>query len=80
MPLGRFMVFSALGSLPWNAALIYAGFVVGENYPQIEAALRPCEIVIYVARGGPGVLILVGRWLVVAAPHASRGRLIPDRG
>lgn len=47
MPLGRFTLFSALGSLPWNAALIYAGFVVGENYPQIAAVLKPWEYVIY---------------------------------
>jgi membrane protein DedA with SNARE-associated domain len=48
MPMGRFLVFSALGSLPWNAALIFAGFVVGENYPQIEAALKPYEYLVYV--------------------------------
>jgi membrane protein DedA with SNARE-associated domain len=62
MPFGRFVAFSALGSLPWNAALIYAGLVVGENYPQIEAALRPWELVIYAI-----VLVvlvaLVARWL-----------------
>jgi membrane protein DedA with SNARE-associated domain len=47
MPLGRFVLFSTLGSLPWNAALIYAGLVVGDNYPQIAAALKPWEYVIY---------------------------------
>ncbi|HET7686417.1 MAG TPA: DedA family protein [Candidatus Limnocylindria bacterium] len=49
MPFGRFLLFSALGSIPWNAALIVAGFVVGENYTQIEAALKPFEYVIYAA-------------------------------
>ena len=47
MPMGRFLLFSTLGSLPWNAALIGAGFAVGENYPQIEAAIKPFEYVIY---------------------------------
>lgn len=61
MSMGRFLVFSALGSLPWNAALIWAGFVVGENYPQIEAALRPWELVIYVVVG-VAALVLIGRW------------------
>nr|MBA3740856.1 hypothetical protein [Chloroflexota bacterium] len=42
-------------------ALIYAGFVVGENYPQIEAALKPFEYVIYVVVIGLA-LLLVGRW------------------
>jgi membrane protein DedA with SNARE-associated domain len=62
MPLGRFVLFSALGSLPWNAALIYAGFVVGDNYAAIEAALRPYELVIYVIVAVV-VVVLIGRWL-----------------
>jgi len=61
MPMGRFLLFSTLGSLPWKAALIYAGFVVGENYPQIEAALKPFEYVIYVVVIGLA-LLLFGRW------------------
>jgi membrane protein DedA with SNARE-associated domain len=61
MPMGRFLLFSTLGSLPWNAALIYAGFVVGENYAEIEAAIKPFEYVIYVAVAVLAVLF-VARW------------------
>jgi membrane protein DedA with SNARE-associated domain len=61
MPMGRFLLFSALGSLPWNAALIGAGYLVGENYPQIEAALKPFEYVIY-AVVFLLVVALIGRW------------------
>jgi membrane protein DedA with SNARE-associated domain len=61
MPMGRFVLFSTLGSLPWNAALITAGFIVGENYPAIEAAIKPYEYVIYVLVVGL-VLLLIGRW------------------
>jgi membrane protein DedA with SNARE-associated domain len=61
MPLGRFILFSTLGSLPWNAALIGAGFVVGENYPQIEAAIKPYEYLIYAVVIGLVVLLVV-RW------------------
>jgi membrane protein DedA with SNARE-associated domain len=61
MPMGRFLLFSTLGSLPWNAALIGAGFVVGENYPQIEAAIKPFEYVIY-AVVLAAVALLVARW------------------
>ena len=63
MPLGRFVLFSTLGSLPWNAALIYAGFVVGENYPQIEAALKPYEYVIYLGVLAVVAFVLVRWWL-----------------
>lgn len=61
MPIGRFVAFSALGSLPWNAALIYAGVVVGDNYPQIEAALKPWEYVIYAVVLAV-LALLVFRW------------------
>jgi membrane protein DedA with SNARE-associated domain len=61
MPIGRFILFSTLGSLPWNAALIGAGFVVGESYPQIEAALKPYEYLIYAVVIGLVVLVVV-RW------------------
>ena len=61
MPMGRFLLFSTLGSLPWNLALIVAGFVVGENYEAISAAMKPYESLIYVVVIGVTV-ILVGRW------------------
>ncbi len=61
MPIGRFILFSTLGSLPWNAALIGAGFVVGENYPQIEAAIKPYEYLIYAVVIGLVVVVIV-RW------------------
>jgi len=70
MPLGRFVLFSTLGSLPWNAALIYAGFVVGENYPQIEAALKPYEYVIYLAVAAV-VALVVDRWLLAKRRRSS---------
>jgi len=61
MPIGRFLLFSTLGSLPWNLALIYAGFVVGENYPAISAAMKPYEYVIYAVVIALIVLLVV-RW------------------
>lgn len=68
MPMGRFLLFSTLGSLPWNLALIYAGFVVGENYPQIEAAIKPYEYVIYLLVI-LALVALAARWYL-----AKRGR------
>ncbi|MEO5986094.1 MAG: DedA family protein [Candidatus Limnocylindria bacterium] len=72
MPMGRFLLYSTLGSLPWNAALIYAGFVVGENYDQIEAAIKPFEYVIYAVVLAI-VAIVVIRWLLGKRRHAAAG-------
>jgi len=65
MRIGPFLLFSALGSLPWNGALIGAGFVVGENYPRIEAALKPYEYLIY-------AVVLIGLGLLVARWYLGR--------
>jgi len=62
MPLGRFLVYSALGSLPWNAVLLLGGYLLGENYRRLYEGIRPYELAIY-------VLVLAGigwvlwRWL-----------------
>lgn len=72
MPIGRFLVFSTLGSLPWNLALIVAGFVVGENYEQIEAAIKPYEYVVYVAVVA-AVVFVVARWWLGRRRRATAG-------
>jgi membrane protein DedA with SNARE-associated domain len=72
MPLGRFLLFSALGSLPWNLALIVAGYLVGDNYEQIAAALKPYEYVIYAIVFGL-VAVLVGRWWWGKRQRAAAG-------
>ena len=72
MPIGRFLLFSTLGSLPWNLALIVAGFVVGENYEQIEAAIKPYEYVVYVAVVA-AVVFVVARWWLGKRRRATAG-------
>jgi membrane protein DedA with SNARE-associated domain len=62
MPVGRFLLFSALGSLPWNAALVLAGYLLGENYRHLYDAVRPFELVIYVVVV-VGVAYVIYRWL-----------------
>jgi membrane protein DedA with SNARE-associated domain len=62
MPVGRFLAFSALGSLPWNALLLLAGYLLGENYRHLYEAVRPFEYVIY-ALVVVGIVVLVYRWL-----------------
>jgi membrane protein DedA with SNARE-associated domain len=49
MPLLPFVVYSALGSLPWVILLVSGGTLLGESWPTIEAILRPLERVVLVA-------------------------------
>jgi len=62
MPVGRFLLFSALGSLPWNAALLLGGYLLGANYRALYDAVRPFEYPIYAAVV-IGAVYLVYRWL-----------------
>ena len=49
MPLGKFVLFSTLGALPWSILLAYAGVVLGENWVDIRHALQPFDLAIAVA-------------------------------
>jgi len=62
MPIGRFLLFSILGSIPWNLALVTAGWVLGENYEALYSAIRPFEILIYVVVVVAIAFVLV-RWV-----------------
>jgi membrane protein DedA with SNARE-associated domain len=35
MPMGRFLLFTTLGSAIWNIALTYAGYVLGQNWESV---------------------------------------------
>jgi membrane protein DedA with SNARE-associated domain len=49
MPIGRFIVYSTLGAVPWTMALVYSGVVLGSNWTQIREALRPFDTAILIA-------------------------------
>ena len=56
MPIGKFIVYSTLGAIPWTIALVYAGTVLGANWIQIRDALKPFDLLIVLI----GVLAVVG--------------------
>ena len=66
MPLLRFCVFTTAGSLVWNAALILAGYELGEQWHVVEGYVGPVSNVVYV---------LIGIAVVVVAARRLRHRL-----
>ena len=66
MPLLRFCAFTTAGSLVWNAALILAGYELGEQWHVVEGYVGPVSNVVYV---------LIGIALVVVAARRLRRRL-----
>jgi membrane protein DedA with SNARE-associated domain len=55
MPLGRFMLFSGLGSLAWTTLLMTAGYQLGSDFRQIAIWAAPFSNLVIVA--------LVAIWL-----------------
>jgi membrane protein DedA with SNARE-associated domain len=49
MPLGRFVVLTALGSGVWNAALIGAGWALGSRWDSLEGIVGPAGRIVLVA-------------------------------
>lgn len=49
MDLGKFVLFTTIGSLIWNIALIYAGYVLGENWTQVEVYLSTFSKLVAIA-------------------------------
>jgi membrane protein DedA with SNARE-associated domain len=58
MPLGKFIVFSTAGALPWSMLLVYAGFRLGEHWVDIRHALQPFDLAIAIAVVGLVVLFV----------------------
>ena len=49
MPVGRFVVYSTAGALPWSIALVWAGRTLGENWAAIRDLLAPYDLAILAA-------------------------------
>lgn len=56
MPLGRFLVFTTLGTLVWNVLLGAAGVALGQNWVQVLAFVDRYEVVVW------GALLLGVLW------------------
>ncbi len=58
VPLGRFTLFTFIGSFIWTAALAAAGYLFGSNWEVIREAMRPFDIPIAIAIvGGTGYYV-----------------------
>jgi membrane protein DedA with SNARE-associated domain len=62
VPLGRFVVFTVVGAIPWNFALAFLGYTLGSHYEGVAQ---------FIQRGGYLVGVLV---VIVLAVWWLRGR------
>ena len=48
MHLGKFTLYTFLGSFPWSVGLAYGGFLLGENWEDLRNVMRPFDIPIII--------------------------------
>jgi len=69
MPLGKFIVYSTLGAIPWSIMLVFAGEQLGANWVDIRHALQPFDLAIALAVVA-GVLLFI--WWRLGMPGRPR--------
>jgi membrane protein DedA with SNARE-associated domain len=68
MPLGRFIVFTFLGSLPFTALLVFAGVQLGANWESIGDVIRRFEYAILALLA---IVVIAWIWLRIIKPRRS---------
>jgi membrane protein DedA with SNARE-associated domain len=68
MPLGRFTLFTFLGSLPFTAGLVFAGLQLGANWEDIGAVIKQFE---YAVLAILIVIALAWIWVRIIKPRRS---------
>ena len=69
MPLGPFVLWTALGSLPFTFLLVLAGQQLGANWEAIGGIIKQFE---YVVIAVIGVAVLIWIWLRIVRPRRRR--------
>lgn len=72
VPIGRFMILTLVGALPWNFALALAGYTLGRNYESLATFIERGGYVLALAV----LVVLVLWWLRGRREEAER----PDSG
>lgn len=76
MHLGKFIVYSTAGALPWSMLLIWAGQQLGANWVEIRHMLEPYDLLIAALVIAAGLLFI---WWRLGMPGWRRSGGRPDR-
>lgn len=72
MPFGLFIFYTALGSLPWSLALVYAGKSLGDNWESVRGVLQKFDYVVVAV-----VVVAVAYYVYRHVAHATASATDP---
>ena len=75
MPLGKFILYSTLGALPWSILLVWAGTLLGSNWEALRHALQPFDTALAV---GCVALVALFIWWRIGSPGRPRRAAVAD--
>ena len=74
MPLGKFILYSTLGAIPWSILLVWSGVQLGARWTDIRHTLQPYDLAILVLV----ILLVVGFiWWRLGRPGWRRRSAVP---
>jgi membrane protein DedA with SNARE-associated domain len=76
MPLGKFLLFTTIGSAVWSGLLAYAGMVLGQNWEEVSAFMEQYSDVVYIIVGALAVL-LVGFFIYTRLQNRNKPAVQP---
>lgn len=71
MPFLRFAFYTALGSIPWNAALAYLGWLFGDNWELLQEWFHKYNVVFFVALAVVIAAAVVWKWREMRASTST---------
>lgn len=78
MPLGPFTLFTLLGSLVWNTALVTAGYLLADQWEKVLDVTEPFQTVVVALIGLLVVALLVRKVVMSVRARASLRREHPE--
>jgi membrane protein DedA with SNARE-associated domain len=71
MNLWRFSLYTFAGSFIWSLGLAYGGFLLGENWEDLRAVMRPLDIPILLILAAGAIWLLVHRIKSIRAQNRT---------
>ena len=77
MPFGVFTVFTLLGSLVWNTALITAGYLLAEQWEKVLQVTEPYQTAVVIVIGVAVVALIARKFALARRERAAVERAHP---